>query len=1383
MNKFTKKVQTVYLVALNNPGTYVEKSNVSAKQILWCFQQMEKQHTVDPKIKIIMPEFVQLQNVSSSKSELQVENVKNKLKDQLSKHFELICVAVKFDNKWVFVEINTIIKSITFVYVCNSSKITDQLEKGLSKFVKSQFKQDQYQFFSYTCDQSIDKGKLTSKGDFVYILGLYRRIFDQSRSALKNNMFTKTETNSQESEFDMLCELVLWKTLINMHWNQKLEQEDNKQVSGVNFDLEPSDRVSDSENYYLNEKEAFEEMTIPTCITESKVTLKPHQIRCVQRIAQTKSFLTVHSTGSGKTLIGAAASKCFLDANPNQKVYVISPKSVVQNFISELHKYGLKQDYIAEHFRFMTHELFAADFYKVTRKSDEVHEQISAKRKRYFKNNMMIVDEVHNFRNLKSQSCIALVNCATHASKILMMTATFAVNSLADMIPIWCVMTNKTHLRAFNKKSIKKFCMLFMENNSKVMNAFRCNVSFYDSRLTSDFPQTLEDDVVSIPMTDDYQKKYEEIEKRKIQERNIKKQYIKDYDDDENPKFVFYMNFYLGLRQTINSTLGIRETYSAKIEWTKTYLKNTGNEKAVIFTHFIEAGVIYLETMLNESDISYGIIHGKTNNREEVKNDFNDNKFRVLIITTAGNEGLNLKGARHLIVLDPGWNWTEFLQTKGRVSRYWSHQHLPENQRNVKIKLLVLDKKEHYNKTHESLQNTNSHTYLNHSDHILDKSIDINMTRTDVTRYLDKDYMNNYDKKLSKSHDNTSIDNFMYKMMAYKKFAIDNAHKVFSKSALENPDNFCWHKNGEIWTKSDSQTAVPYVAKSSENKYLATPQKYKQHAKIKKPGQKEKLLESIPESEPNQEQEQSDSETEWQPQTKRRRTNTLIDNTNDTIDNDEKMTDVKNEQNNQIETNAGLINSRATRSRSKRVFGLRNRKYQCYANSILQIFLRITKIKHTLKSLEKELRNKNETGSVKYKIVQMLLNLSESICVRTSDINDLENILLNNDVVQGLQKDIQFDSYEYFLKLIDYVDPDQNGTQGQLKNLLVFEEVLPTHVVQVNYQLDLSMPEKDSQMPATVTISQLFKDIYQNMKFEKFSDILTVIINKHQDSKGNYLQTQKLDISNIEPFKDSSNDIIKDFSLFAVNCHRGNAKSGHYWSYILLNNVWTCLNDENVTTENISLKNIENVRYLVYLKKTKLKKSFDSKPLRWINTLDIDLFLKNIENTHNTVKQQKVAHVMKHATNSNDDFYEAKNVKSFQQNYEKYSMLVSMLNINNVHWIAIIYDSANKNVLEYMDPFGNEIHYMFAEKIINPLIEWFRKDKNLKIEPQTSKFVYQRDDYNCGVICAWYIKQRVEGLTTAQIEDLALHHKGKDRKIYFDQQRVPLFYNLNEDEF
>jgi hypothetical protein len=78
------------------------------------------------------------------------------------------------------------------------------------------------------------------------------------------------------------------------------------------------------------------------------------------------------------------------------------------------------------------------------------------------------------------------------------------------------------------------------------------------------------------------------------------------------------------------------------------------------------------------------------NNDFEVKgltneNNIYGNKIKVILISRAGSEGIDLKFIRQVHILDPWYNMNRPEQTIGRAVRNFSHKDLPFEQRNVQI--------------------------------------------------------------------------------------------------------------------------------------------------------------------------------------------------------------------------------------------------------------------------------------------------------------------------------------------------------------------------------------------------------------------------------------------------------------------------------------------------------------------------------------------------------------------------------------------------------------------------------------------------------------------------------------------------------------------------
>ncbi|AEJ34784.1 helicase conserved C-terminal domain (PFAM) [Acanthamoeba polyphaga mimivirus] len=68
-----------------------------------------------------------------------------------------------------------------------------------------------------------------------------------------------------------------------------------------------------------------------------------------------------------------------------------------------------------------------------------------------------------------------------------------------------------------------------------------------------------------------------------------------------------------------------------------------------------------------------------------IVNNYNNGLFKVLLISSAGSESLDLKNTRQVHIMEPHWNESKIIQVIGRSIRYGSHISLPQNERKVDI--------------------------------------------------------------------------------------------------------------------------------------------------------------------------------------------------------------------------------------------------------------------------------------------------------------------------------------------------------------------------------------------------------------------------------------------------------------------------------------------------------------------------------------------------------------------------------------------------------------------------------------------------------------------------------------------------------------------------
>ncbi len=158
------------------------------------------------------------------------------------------------------------------------------------------------------------------------------------------------------------------------------------------------------------------------------------------------------------------------------------------------------------------------------------------------------------------------------------------------------------------------------------------------------------------------------------------------------------MKFHNGIRRAVNNISII----SPKITWTvdkvKEIVANKG--KVIIYSTWLKFGIDLISEKLRNLGIDYGIVSGAVSkeDRMNIVKNYNDDKLRVMLITSAGAEGLDLKETSAIVILEPFWHQSRIEQVIGRGVRYKSHANLPEDKRYVDIYHLLLEKNEgHYN--------------------------------------------------------------------------------------------------------------------------------------------------------------------------------------------------------------------------------------------------------------------------------------------------------------------------------------------------------------------------------------------------------------------------------------------------------------------------------------------------------------------------------------------------------------------------------------------------------------------------------------------------------------------------------------------------------------
>jgi len=160
--------------------------------------------------------------------------------------------------------------------------------------------------------------------------------------------------------------------------------------------------------------------------------------------------------------------------------------------------------------------------------------------------------------------------------------------------------------------------------------------------------------------------------------------------------------FLTGARQAANTTSPFqvepRSPQDPKIQMAfdrlKAQLEADPQAKAVVYSNFLQAGLEPYKRRLEAAKMPYGEFSGSmpASVRDQMVRDFNENKLRTLLLSSAGGEGLDLRGVRLLQLLEPAWNEARLRQVEGRGARYMSHAGLPPEQRKLLVERYLAER-------------------------------------------------------------------------------------------------------------------------------------------------------------------------------------------------------------------------------------------------------------------------------------------------------------------------------------------------------------------------------------------------------------------------------------------------------------------------------------------------------------------------------------------------------------------------------------------------------------------------------------------------------------------------------------------------------------------
>lgn len=412
------------------------------------------------------------------------------------------------------------------------------------------------------------------------------------------------------------------------------------------------------------------------------IEYQPHQQRVIDKVNNPKGphgIVAYHSLGSGKTLTALGAFDKALSKDPKSRGLFVVPASLVENVYKEIDKHKL--NHLRDRLDVMSYERATNNYHKLCLN----------------KYRLAAFDEAHRLRNSNTKRVNNLNHVIENSDKVLMLTGTAGYNHPSDMTSLINLINPKekaptTHAE-FEKAYIDT-ARWELKNKDKLKSLLNKYIDQYKTPTNSkDFPSVTRV-VKEVEMSPQQTKLYRLLERDIPSEIRSKLQKNLPMTLQDTTKLNVFAQ---GIRQASDSPMhhDISTSYkdSPKIMAAAGSMiskaKNTPGFRGVLYSNYIDAGIKPYTEALNDAGIKPLVFTGSLSQKDKkaLVDEYNSKskKPKVLILSSSGGEGLDLKNTQLMQLLEPHFNKSKLQQAEGRAIRFKSHEAMPKDKRHVLV--------------------------------------------------------------------------------------------------------------------------------------------------------------------------------------------------------------------------------------------------------------------------------------------------------------------------------------------------------------------------------------------------------------------------------------------------------------------------------------------------------------------------------------------------------------------------------------------------------------------------------------------------------------------------------------------------------------------------
>lgn len=435
---------------------------------------------------------------------------------------------------------------------------------------------------------------------------------------------------------------------------------------------------------------------MPTSIRPG-LTLRDHQTKAVRRLVENDGKLIMaHGMGSGKTVSSIVGSEVLRATTGAKRVLVVTPSGLRKNYADAVTQFTTSRAYISKG----PNDIDPAAVYNVISYDALRRDPVGVMQRSGA--DTLIVDEFHTLRNEQSETYGAAMQARRLAKNFIGLTASPINNHPEELASLLSLSENNPRLTRndFKRKFVETVGQsptftgserpLFgLKNPAGFAKAVFPKVDYMS---TEDIPGNSmprkDTKYVDVPMSSDQWRLYQLALDRLGPVSN----YITRRDKNVTVGQAEQIFTQIGqARQLSNSVAMGRSDVTPEqsaertpklkrvLDDTAVHMKEHPDAQVVLYTNLIHGGVDSLTAGLRARGIDHALFIGKgtevgpnkvtETSRQQGVDDFKAGKKKVIVISGAGAEGLDLKNATAFYSLDGHFNPERILQAEARARR------------------------------------------------------------------------------------------------------------------------------------------------------------------------------------------------------------------------------------------------------------------------------------------------------------------------------------------------------------------------------------------------------------------------------------------------------------------------------------------------------------------------------------------------------------------------------------------------------------------------------------------------------------------------------------------------------------------------------------------